>query len=203
VAHDAIQKLATVGIDGNTVLQPPNFRFANFFALANVSRLVWVTDDAFYEETHVRPPDCGLPADLCAVTHYATFRHIADPVPSIIRFTRKNWSPARFWSIDNLAHFRGVNVHEFTHYLAHPTITNLLFRRLFGVERTPDAVLKARLNAFKPYAPGPVGEAQALAVKAVAAIIDSLSASSHGQFVDDFDDVGKALLEAKKQGLFS
>ncbi len=203
VAHDAIQKLASVGIDGSTVFQPPHFRFANFFALANVSRLVWVTDESFYQDTRVRPPDCGLDADQCAVMHYATFRHIADPVPSIVRFTRKNWNAGRFWSVDDLAHFKGVNVHCFTHYLAHPTITNLLFRRLFGKELVPDAVMRTRLTQFEPYASGVAGEAQKIAVKTVAAIIDGLSASSNGRFVDDFDDVGKALLQAKKAGLFA
>jgi hypothetical protein len=200
VAHDAIHKLATVAIDGNTSLQPPNFRFKNFFALANVSRLVWLTDGDFYRDTRVRPPNCGLPADACAVEHYASFRHIADPVPSIVRFQRKDWDRAHFWSLE-LRHYRELNVHAFTHYLAHPAVSNLLFLRLFGANLISDTAMKERLAGFKPYADGVEGAAQAAAVDSMAAILDKLSASSHGSFATDFDEVGKAMLIAREKHL--
>jgi hypothetical protein len=200
VAHDAIHKLATVGIDGNTSLQPPNFRFKNFFALANVTRLVWLTDGDFYRDTRVRPPKCGLPSDACAVEHYTTFRHIADPVPSIVRFKRKDWDRSHFWSLE-LAHYRELNVHAFTHYLAHPAVTNLLFLRLFGPDLVPAPAMKERLDVFKPYAGGVEGAAQETAVQTMAAILDKLSASSHGSFATDFDEVGKAMLIAKEKHL--
>lgn len=196
VAHDALQKLYSVGVDGKKL----PFKFQNFFAIANVSRLMWVTNDAFYEETCVRPPDCGLAQDKCAVMHYATFRHIADPFASIVRFTRKNWSPQRFWSLD-LDFFRELNVHSLTSYLADPRITNSLYYRLFGAAAVTPSAMQERLDKFVPYTHDVLGTAKRDAVRAMAALLDGLSASSHGAFVDDFDDVGKAAIEAQRRGL--
>jgi len=197
VAHDALQKLYTVGVDGNK----PALQIQNFFALANVSRLVWVNDGKFYEETRVRPPDSGLPANQCAVLNYMQFRHIADPFPSILRFTRKDWSPEHYASIDDLDFFRGVNVHALTSYLAHPTVTSLILYRLFGEIAVPVEAIKARRDAFKPYTDDLAGAASKLAVHEVARMLDALSASSTGNFSTDFDEVGKAAIEAVQRGL--
>jgi hypothetical protein len=196
VAHDALQKLYTVGVDG----KKPALQFQNFFALANVSRLVWVNDDKFYQETVVRPFDSGLPADQCAVVNYTTFRHIADPIASIVRFARKDWSPVGYASVE-LDFYRGVNVHALASYLAHPTVTSLILFRLFGQEVIPPATIKALRDAFEPYEKGPAGAAKKLAVHEVARLLDSLSASSQGTFASDFDEVGKALLVALEKGI--
>jgi hypothetical protein len=196
VAHDALQKLYTIGVDG----KKPALQFQNFFALSNVSRLLWVNDDRFYRETVVRPFDSGLPANQCAVVTYTTFRHIADPIASIVRFTRKDWNRGGYASVE-LDFFREVNVHALTSYLAHPTVTSLILFRLFGQDVVPPAKIQALLAAFEPYAKDVLGAAKKLAVHEVARLLDGLSASSQGTFATDFDEVGKAMLVALEKGL--
>ncbi len=200
VAHDAIQKLSTTGINGNTALRPPGFRFKSFTALANVSRLVWATDDAFYRETRVRPPDCGLSSNDCAVQNYATYRHVADPVPSIVRFTRKTWPPSVFWSRD-LDHCHETNVHAFTHYLAHPKVTNQLFFRLFGDKAISVSEMNAQNAKFRPYLDEDSTGVRASAVKTMTDILDRLSLGARGTFTENFRALITAVVEAKAKGV--
>jgi hypothetical protein len=193
VAHDAIQKLATVAIDGNRALQPPAFRFDTFMALANVSRLVWVTNDAFYEETCVRPPDCGLALERCALQSYVSVRHVADPIPSVVRFQRKGWSQENFFNLE-VRHVRDVNVHGFTHYLASPWVTDTLLYRLFGGRAVPRAAVLKRVQSFKDYV-GPKAPALATIVQTIEASLNAISAQAEGKFEYDLDDIAKALWE--------
>lgn len=202
VAHDALQKLATVGIDGNHALRAGQFQCSNFFAIANVSRLVWATDERFYDETRVRPQNCGLAAEQCAVKHYVTFRHVADPIPSVVRFVRKSWDNSRFWTF-NLRHYRAPNVHGFTHYLESPQVSHVILACLFGSGAVPTAQANQHIAAFPNYLPGTAGNVAQTAVTTMEALLDKLAGASHGAMAHDFDDIGDATLQARANGLLT
>lgn len=184
VAHDVVHKLATVPIDGNSALMPPAFRFDNFFALANVSRLVAADDPHFYDETRVRPFDCGLPESECAVSHYVSFRHVADPIPSVVRFSRPTWSKEHFHRVD-LRHFRDLNVHAFNHYLASPRVIDRVLYRLYGPAAVPPDLMRRRIDAFTDFQGVDADEVKR-AVSEVAILLDKVSFQAHGQFDLDF-----------------
>lgn len=202
VAHDVVQKLATVAIDGNKVMQPPNFRFRNFFALANVSRLVWATDAAFYQDTRVRPRDSGLLAERCAVEYYANFRHVADPVPSVVRFASKGWSAELSVNVE-LEHLHSTDVHAYTHYLLHPKCSDLILSRVLGRTMIPIAQHRARILAFKDHE-GADAEKKKLAVSAMRGVLDAVSAQSAGNFDQAIRAIGDLLAKYKSDfdGLF-
>ena len=197
VAHDTVQKLATVAIDGNRVMQPPNFRFRNFFALANVSRLVSATDLNFYRNTRVRPRESGLPADQCSVEYYANFRHIADPVPSVVRFAPPGWNPRAVANVE-LAHLRDANVHAYTHYLQNPRCADLILARVLGSQVVPVEARRSRIAAFPDHVGGGARE-EALAVRAVAGLLDSASAQSGGTFEQAVKAIGELLAHYKRE----
>jgi hypothetical protein len=194
VATDSIRALATRDVVGNTVLQPPTFMFSNFFALANVSRLVWATDGAFYQETPVRPFDSGLANDLCTVNYYASFRHVADPVSSIVRFSPKNWNLGRYGSHE-LRHYRDLNVHAFLHYLQAPQVSDRILARLFPVAVTP-AQRAARFAAYPDYLE-PDKEAKKLAVDDVAVLLDDVNGQAHGKLELDASAIAKAIWHSR------
>lgn len=199
VAHDALHKLATTPIDGNRALMPPGFSFDTLMALANVSRLVWATDASFYAHTRVRPPGCGLPAAECAVKTYISVRHVADPIPSVVRFARKSWSPDNFYDLE-LRHVRELNVHAFSHYLASPWVTDTLLYRMFGGAAVTRAATLKRIQGFPDYL-GPRAAALGALVQTVEAALDKLSAQAEGTFAYDLDDIGRALWQQRE--LFS
>ena len=197
VAHDTVQKLATTAIDGNRVMQPPNFRFRNFFALANVSRLVWATDPDFYEKTRVRPRDSGLLAEQCAVEYYASFRHIADPVPSIVRFAPRGWSAGAVANVE-IAHLRDANVHAYTHYLQNPRCADLILARVLGSQVVPVEARRARIAAFTDHV-GAGAPQEQLAVRAIASALDAASAQSAGTFDQAVKATGDLLGHYKRE----
>jgi len=203
VAHDTVQKLATVGINGNTVMLARNFSLNTFCALANVSRLVWATDKAFYDDTVVRPPRCGLPPERCAVERYLTFRHVADPIPSVVRFVRKAWTSRSFGSVD-IRHLRAANVHGFTHYLENPLVSGILLNRIVGKTTFPMRDVRKRARAYADFE-DPKRDAKAEVVDAAEMLLDRASAQSDGRFELDIDDIGKALVDLapRLKGVFA
>ncbi|MDB4991305.1 MAG: hypothetical protein JWN04_6483 [Myxococcaceae bacterium] len=194
VAHDAISALATRAVQGNTVMYPPNFRFSNFFALANVSKLVWATTDDFYQTTCVRPFDSGLQHDRCTVNYYATFRHVADPIASLVRFAPRGWSPQRFQQTD-VRHYRDLDVHAFVHYLASPQVSDRVLTRLFPGAVTPE-LRAARFHSFADYL-DPQQQAKKLAIDSVEALLDRLSGQAKGKLELDIDALVRALWQSR------
>jgi hypothetical protein len=172
VAHDALQALATRSIAGNTALHPPGFVFSNFFALANVTRLVWATDERFYEQTRVRPPRSGRDDDECAVHHYASFRHSADPIASLVRFAPTGWDKTAFREV-TLRHVRALNVHGLLHYLQSPRVVDRILLRLFPAQVTK-GIRERRIARFADFVP-PHERAHEAAVELVKAALDALT----------------------------
>lgn len=194
VAHDAISALARRAVEGNTAMQPPNFRFANFFALANVSRLVWATTGDFYAATCVRPCGSGLRDDACAVTHYLDFRHVADPIPSIVRFAPRGWSSTGL-SQKTVRHLNGVNVHAFQHYLEAPAVSDRILARLFPAAVSPE-VFQARIAPPRDDL-DPEAKAHALLVASAETLLDRLSGQARGDFDLDLGLLTKAIWESR------
>lgn len=203
VAHDTVQKLATVGIDGNTAMLARNFSFNTFCALANVSRLVWATDKRFYDDTVVRPRNCGLPAEQCAVEKYLTFRHVADPVPSIVRFVRKGWTTRLYGAVD-VQHLRAANVHGFTHYLQNPFVSGVILNRILGSATVPMAEVRKRARGFADFEE-PKREQKQKVVAAAQVALDGICAQADGRFELDIDEIGQALIDLAPQleGVFA
>ncbi len=195
VAHDTLQKLATTGINGNTSMKPPGFRLANFFALANVSRLVWATNDDFYSDTCVRPDGSGLDAEKCAVNRYVNFRHVADPIPSIIRFSPAGWNQNRYWSLP-LQHVRDPDVHAFTHYLLNPKVSDLVLESMFGQTIIDQSIREARIQGFPDYE-GSTAQFQKATVQAIGATLDVVSGNNSGALGDTFKEIIKQLFDSR------
>ncbi|MET0342018.1 MAG: hypothetical protein ABW252_13520 [Polyangiales bacterium] len=194
VAHDAISALATRSVEGSTALHPPNFRFANFFTLANVSRLVWATTGDFYAKSRVRPRDSGLADDACPVDHYLDFRHVADPIPSIVRFAPRGWSSSHCQQ-KTVRHLNDLNVHGFVHYLQSPQVSDRILARLFPAAMQPD-VFRARIAPTRDLI-DPLAAAKAQVVASVENLLDGLSAQALGDLELDLGRMAEALWKSR------
>jgi hypothetical protein len=190
VAHDALQQLARApisdehGVD-NSVLQPPNFRFKSFTALANVSRVLWTGNGRVERETLVRPHADGLPGNRYYLNGYFfNFRHVADPVPAFWRFKPSKQEWGDLYSAKKVRHFRDPNVHAFNHYLGHPKVSGLVLWSMFGSDLIPEDRLDSIVGSYQDYK-APMADLKREAVTAVEGILGSIAGEPEHPDVDD------------------
>jgi hypothetical protein len=136
VTNEALHYLSTRDIAGYDVIRTRPFY--RYFALANVSRVLWREPGSIYDVTGLRPAIAGKPG---AVREMMSFRHVADPFPAPLCFT-PNWQAPGFREV-KVRHVRELNVHGWTHYLAHPAVAGGILQSLF-----PSLVTAADLKAL-------------------------------------------------------
>lgn len=130
VTHDSLHLLGTKNWDNHAnALNPVQFRFANIFMVANVSRLLQ-TEDAEMRPVYksiVRPGRLGNRESYCV--QYHNFRHEADP----FAFPRA-FEPADWKNYENVVirHYRRPNIHDLSHYLLNPSVHVSVLRALVG-----------------------------------------------------------------------
>jgi hypothetical protein len=198
VAHDTLHRLATKPINQledhgrpNTALQPPGFRFHSYFAVANVSRVLWPNGRRIENVSRVRPPVSGLTGNRYYLNQtFRNFRHVADPVPAFWRFGPTGWGD-RFMNVD-IRHYRDINVHDLVHYLKHPGVYIRIFTGLLGNNAIPNAEIQAVANAWKDYE-GPLANAKKSLVDLTEGALDQLAGQSTGA-----PDPAKHLVELTK-----
>ncbi len=127
VAHDSLSRLGQFPIGDNQAFMVGNFRFTNFFMLANVSRIL-ETDSLVYQSV-VHPLSAGAQNAYCS--RYYNYRHRFDPIPAARAFLPPVWGQD-YHASENLTHFRDFNIHGFEHYLDHPAVHIPLIKGLFG-----------------------------------------------------------------------
>ncbi len=118
VAHDALADLASVTtIDGvvNT-FHPKNFRFESIHMVANVSRMLQTKPKAY--QSNIRPGRKGTEVGFC--TRMYSHRHEMDPIARFRSFDPAGWNTNYTGTIPD--HYRGWNVHDWLHYLDHPSV---------------------------------------------------------------------------------
>ncbi|MDI9244724.1 hypothetical protein [Marinobacter sp. CHS3-4] len=111
---------------------PGKFTFDGIFMLANTSALLH-GDTPSPERSLVRPRLAQPDPEQYMCSHFFNIDHKLDPIGKVKRFRAEEaWpTPAMFglatdlFSID---HIHDVNVHGFSHYLAHPLVHRELFR---------------------------------------------------------------------------
>lgn len=196
VAHDAIHRMCSSRVMGSTELQPPSFRFESFIALGNLTRFVAADGDRLYEDTRVRPPNCGLPRQYCAVSRYITVRHAADALASVVPFAPPGWSRDVFESIE-LRHLHGAAVHSQSHYLVSPQTTDSILLAMFGPAVVTASRRRERLAEFVPYGPPPGFDGEHV-VAAVARNLAQQALIAHGDFPSDARSVMQAAVKADR-----
>ena len=200
VAHDALHKLATTPIpDGtapgkpNTALMPPDFRFHSYFAVANVSRVLWPKHERVEIETRVRPTSGGLSADRYYLHQaFRNFRHVADPVPAFWRFGPTDWG-SRYMNVD-VRHYRDINIHDLAHYLEHPGVYVRIFAGLLGNDVISGQEIEAAANAWSEYE-GPLATAQRDLVTLTEQALNKIAGAHSG----DAPDLASGLVDVAKE----
>ena len=127
VAHDCLAHLGANPIDGNEAFMAKNFRFNNFFMVANVGRVL-ETHPPVYQSC-VEPMSADPNKAYC--DRYYNFRHQFDPFPAVRAFKPQNWG-GDYRPTENLKHFHEFNVHGYLHYLDHPAVHVPIIRGLLG-----------------------------------------------------------------------
>jgi hypothetical protein len=127
VAHDFLAFLGANAIDGSEAFMAKNFRFSNFFIVANVGRVL-ETNPLVYQSC-VKPMSANPNEAYC--DRYYNFRHELDPFPAVRAFAPPNWG-ADYRPTENLKHFHEFNVHDYLHYLDHPAVHIPIIRGLLG-----------------------------------------------------------------------
>ena len=135
VMHDVLDQLANGRVPPEVadveVLRTPPWRFANLFMIADVCQLgpAWVRDiDALNSVVRPVAPD-GSVAGNC--DRFFEVWHRYDPFVLCGPFRPTEWGDG-YRPIGPLAHFRGANVHGYTHYLDHPRVHIPLFNAAMG-----------------------------------------------------------------------
>jgi hypothetical protein len=147
VTNEALHYLATRDIDGRDVMRPEKFTFHRYFALANVSGVLWREERSIYDVTALRPP---LAEAKGAVREMINFQHAADPFPAPCCF-EPTWQAPGYRHV-RIEHVQDANVHGWTHYLAHPDVMGTVLRSLFPTT-VKDSDIAALTGTFKPYEP--------------------------------------------------
>ncbi len=127
VAHDALAILGSEPQDGSRAFLAGNFRFENFFAVANVSRVLQTAPRVYDSVVHpatVAPPTAYL-------TRYYNFRHLVDPFPAASAFAPSGWGED-YRPVEGLDHIRDFNVHDFEHYLDAPAVHIPIINGILG-----------------------------------------------------------------------
>jgi hypothetical protein len=146
VVNDALHYLGTAEIADREVFEAKNFMFHRYFAVANVSGVLWREKASLYDTTTLRPP-FGTAKGV--VREMLNVRHVADPFPAPCQFAPGWASPAyRDVSID---HVHQANVHDWLHYLEHPDVMGCVLQSLFP--DVDDDDLRELRSGFLPYIP--------------------------------------------------
>ena len=134
VTNGALTRLARIPHANRTEYMLGHFvALANYFAIANVSRLMWAGNpNSFYNDVGLRPPTS---IEAGYVDYFLNVRHIADPVPAPFAFSPRGWQP----TFESLAvrHVYGFDVHDWEHYLKNPVVSVRILRRILGRDLIP------------------------------------------------------------------
>lgn len=148
VAHDALALLGSAPQDGSRAFLAGNFRFANYFAVANVSKVLETAPAVYASVVH---PDTAAPS-AAYLTRYYNFRHLLDPFPAVGPFLPPGWGDD-YRPVEGLDHIRDFNVHDLEHYLDAPAVHIPIINGILG----PVITQQERRDAVERYAaePGP------------------------------------------------
>jgi len=118
VAHDALAEIGSQAeIDGRVnTFGVKNFRFHSIHMVANVSRLLQTKPKVY--ESVVRPGPRSTQNRYCLRMY--SHRHELDPFTKPKAFEPVTWGDG--FTLTNLRHYRGWNVHGWLHYLDHPEV---------------------------------------------------------------------------------
>ena len=156
VAHDALTTLARGLFPDFAALRPPGVRIANYFAIANVSR---VLEQPLAGDVDVYlSPVC--PISVRGVDAYCrqffNFRHMLDPFTVPKRFEPHWVEGDDFFAVEHLLHVADFNVHGWEHYLDNPEVHVPILNALADVSGW-DVVDKATFDtAVASYRAAPV-----------------------------------------------
>ena len=134
VMHDVLQEMSTE--PGSPFQLGLPFVINNLFMVANTSFLLRTEYDPL--KSNVRPfiatNDAGY------VFRYVDFAHRFDPVAQIFGFAAamKNLPQQRF-NFVTVDHFRGLNIHSYTHYLSDARVYTRFFQSMYGGQVFPQA----------------------------------------------------------------
>lgn len=131
VAHDTLDMIWTGRLEdgGPTGFEPHNEQASGIFMIANVSRILQTRRKVL--ESTVRPGARGQ-TDR-GVLRYVNVNHDRDPFTIPKKFNPIDWpeqnDEERFLNVE-LNHIHNANVHDFLHYLDHPSVHIPLFQAL-------------------------------------------------------------------------
>ncbi len=153
VTHDALALLGSRPLDTdagpNHAWMADNFKFANIFMCANVSRAL-ETDQKVYDSV-VHPSTGGVgPAYTEA---YYSFHHCLDPFPLVKPFAPDGWGE-NYISIEDCRKILEFDVHALTVCLEDPRVHVPLLRGMFGMFSVTDAEFEAAKQRYDAL-PGP------------------------------------------------
>lgn len=152
VTHDVLHLLGTGA--GGAAFSAKFTRLANVFMLANATRLgpgkfIDFKPDASLTRPVSAGPVAGSGNPYCGAFYNINNRW--DPVGSWARFAPKQWGDG-LHDIE-IRHIHQVNVHGFSHYLAHPRVHIPLLRALLGSFTIPERVAEQRTSDFTDLKP--------------------------------------------------
>lgn len=127
VGHDCLAYLGSHPIDGNEAFLAKNFRFSNFFMVANVGRVLETNPPVYH--SCVKPMSADPNQAYC--DRYYNFRHEYDPIPAVLSFKPQDWGDD-YRATEDFHHFHEFNVHDYLHYLDHPAVHVPIIRGLLG-----------------------------------------------------------------------
>jgi hypothetical protein len=136
VTHDTLHALGSAAQQGNEVLSADRYQFSNLFMLADVCVLGprGVRDvDPFTSVVRPVPAD-GSGRGYCQ--RFFNAWHRWDPFVLAGPFRPTTWGDG-YRPIGPLGHFRGANVHAYTHYLDHPAVHVPLINATLGFRAIP------------------------------------------------------------------
>lgn len=163
VLHDTLARLwqPNGNLPGGLAFAPENAQAQMLMMVANVSRVLEVKTaaepyDVF--ETAVAPGFAGQSRRGCR--YYLNLRHRLDPFTVPRMFNPQLWpdeaalvaKPPRYLCVE-LEHLHQPDVHDFSHYLRHPSAHIPMLRRLFGLQAVSDDEERDALARFRPFGP--------------------------------------------------
>jgi hypothetical protein len=148
VAHDCLHSLGTDLQNKANPLAPSQFKFQNFFMLANTSNLLQTEINPY--SSLIKPGDLSDPKSYCL--NFYNVRHELDPVA----LTRK-FKPEPAWSNSyrdiSINHIHQVNVHDWLTYLDHPDVHIPLLKSVSHFTAITPAEEKQEKAEFPPFKP--------------------------------------------------
>lgn len=159
VIHDSINHMYHTTTDDHVSLKPTEFRFHAIAQLANVSRTLETTYDAY--EPLIRPGINHSSGDRYAATRMLSASHVYDPLVSLRRFKPVgNWPDPETVAANRFALvepdiIQQWNVHDLDHYLDDPYVHIPLLRMLRTrrfVSQAEESNAKDEFNRAHPLA---------------------------------------------------